>query len=308
MITIKKILCPVDFYPASDAAVNYAGALAVNYDATVHLLHVIAPVLPTAYEFPIDTAGILKTIEERSAGEVKKIEARLKETGVVVESEIRLGDAYDQIKETTEVLKPDLVVLGTHGRRGVERWFMGSTTEKLLRHSLVPLLTIRATAERPVTAPMFRRILVTTDFSEGTGDALSYAFSVAQENDSRITLLHVLNDVTADVTGKYRDSLIQGVSKQLDDLVPRESRNWCDVVTRVETGLPYRIILRTIEDEKVDLLVMNIHGKGMLDRVLLGSNAERVVRGASCPVMLVPPMTKKSKRKARLPGAKRVAA
>jgi nucleotide-binding universal stress UspA family protein len=308
MITIKKILCPVDFYPASDAAVEYATTLAANYDATLHLLHVIAPVLPTADEYAVNTDDILKIIETKAAEEMKKLEARLKETGVAFESELRLGDVYDQITKTTEVLKPDLIVLGTHGRRGLERWFMGSTTEKLLRHSLVPLLAIRATGERPVTTPAFRRILVTTDFSEGTADALSYAFSVAQENDSRITLLHVLNDVTADVSGKYRESLIQGVRKQLEDLVPPEARNWCDVVTRVATGLPYRIILKTIEDEKIDLLVMNIHGKGMVDRVLLGSNAERVVRGASCPVMMVPPMTKKQKRKPRLPGATGVAA
>src|SRR5437868_4654146 len=127
------------------------------------------------------------------------------------------------------------------------------------------MLTISATGESAMTAPRFRRILVTTDFSDGTSDALAYAFSVAQENDSRITLLHVVHDVAADVTGKYRDSLIKGVEKQLSDLVPSEARNWCDVDTLVETGVPYRIILRQLEDEKIDLLVMNIHGKGMID-------------------------------------------
>jgi nucleotide-binding universal stress UspA family protein len=89
-------------------------------------------------------------------------------------------------------------------------------------------------------------------------------------------------------------------------MVPGEARNWCDIVTRVETGVPYRIILRTIEDERPDLLVMNIHGKGMLDRALLGSTAERVVRAASCPVMMIPPMKRKLKRRAR-PGGVRVA-
>src|SRR2546425_5174729 len=86
-----------------------------------------------------------------------------------------------------------------------------------------------------------------------------------------------------------------------------EAKTWCDVDTRVETGVPYRIILRTLEDEKIDLLVMNIHGKGMLDRALLGSTAERVVRAAPCPVMLIPPMKRKLKRKAR-PGGIRAAA
>jgi nucleotide-binding universal stress UspA family protein len=130
---------------------------------------------------------------------------------------------------------------------------------------------------------------------------------VAQENESEVTLLHVLHDVSTELSVKYRDPLVNGVQKQLDDMVPAEARNWCNIVTRVETGVPYRIILRTLEDEKVDLVVMNIHGKGMLDRALLGSTAERVVRAAGCPVMMIPPMKRKMKRKAR-PGGKLVAA
>src|SRR6059036_4105027 len=92
---------------------------------------------------------------------------------------------------------------------------------------------------------------------------------------------------------------MEGVRKQLADLVPAEAKDWCDIKTRVETGAPYRIILRILEDEKIDLLVMNIHGKGMLDRALLGSTAERVVRAAPCPVMLIPPVKRKIKRRAR---------
>ena len=136
---------------------------------------------------------------------------------------------------------------------------------------------------------------------------MAYAFSVAQENDSEVTLLHVLHDISADVAGKYRDSLIDGIRKQLEGLVPADARNWCEIVTRVETGIPYRIILRTLEDEKVDLLIMNVHGKDMLDRALLGSTAERIVRAASCPVMMIPPMNRKGRMKAR-PGEKRVGA
>ena len=183
---------------------------------------------------------------------------------------------------------------------------MGSTTEKLLRHSPVPILTISASAEKLAPAPRFSRILVTTDFSDGTPDALAHALSIAEENDSEITVLHVINDVAADVSGKYREPLINGVEKRLHDLVPAEAKNWCDVRTRVETGVPYRIILRTLEDGKIDLLVMNIHGKGILDRALIGSTAERVVRAAPCPVMLIPPTKRELERRAH-PSGKRAA-
>jgi len=303
MITIKKILCPVDFFPASDAAVTYAADLAGNYEAAVHLLHVITPMAVGMYEYPIDTSEIMKSWEERAAEEMAKLVKRVKEAGMEAESEIRFGDAYDEIKQAIETLKPDIIVMGTHGRRGVQRWFLGSTTERLLRHSPVPLVTISSNGEKPAV-PRFKRILVTTDFSDGTADALAYAFSLAQENESQITLLHVVHDVAADVSGKYRESLMEGVRKQLDDLVPAEAKDWCDIKTRVETGAPYRIILRILEDEKIDLLVMNIHGKGMLDRALLGSTAERVVRMAPCPVMAIPPMKRKNRRRARPEGVR----
>jgi nucleotide-binding universal stress UspA family protein len=297
VINIKKILCPVDFFPASDAAVKYAAGLAANYNATIHLLHVVTPIPLTVYEYVVDTSDIIRSMETSSSEEMNKLVAGLKGTGVQTETEVRLGDVYDEIKRVIEETKPDLIVMGTHGRRGVERWFMGSTTEKLLRHTPVPMVTIAAAGEKFLAPP--RRIMVTTDFSEGTSDALAFAFSVAQENESNVTLLHVVNDVEADVSGRYRDPLVNGVRKQLEDMVPAEARNWCDIVTRVETGVPYRIIKRVLEDERIDLLVMNIHGKGMLDRALLGSTAERVVRTAGCPVMMIPPLKIKLKRRAR---------
>jgi len=307
MISINKILCPVDFFPASDAAVNYAAGLAAHYDATIHFLHVITPIPAGTYEYMIDTTDAMTSMMDAATEQMKTMAAKAKVAGVTAATEVRIGDVYDEIKAAIEVDKPDLIVMGTHGRRGVERWFMGSTTEKLLRHSPVPLVTITAAGEKCFNAARFRRILVTTDFSEGTADALAYAFSVAQENESEVTLLHVVHDVSADLSGKYRDSLLDGVRKQLDEMVPPEAKTWCEIVTRVETGVPYRIILRTIEDERPDLLVMNIHGKGMLDRALLGSTAERVVRAASCPVMAIPPIKRKLKRRAR-PGGNRVAA
>jgi nucleotide-binding universal stress UspA family protein len=307
MITIKKILCPVDFFPPSNAAVTYATGLAAHYGAGLQLLHVIAPITPFAYEYAIDTAEILRSAEQAAAQELKRVAARARDAGVPADSEVRVGDVYDEIQAATSRLKPELVVMGTHGRRGAERWFMGSTTEKLLRRSPVPVLAIRGTDETRRVAAPFRHILVTTDFSSGTSDALAYALSLARENQSKVTLLHVVHLIAADLSNNYREKATELYYKDLEALVPPEVRKWCDVVTRVESGIPYRVILRLLEVEKVDLLVMNIHGKGMLDRALLGSTADRVVRGASCPVLMVPPMKRKQKRRAR-PGGNHVAA
>lgn len=295
MISINRILCPVDFFPASDKAVSYAAGLATIYGAKVYLLHAVTPSIPTAYEFPMNTVAITKSMEEASAREMKKLEAKLKSKGVKVETLIRTGAVHDVIQRAISRVKPDLIAMGTHGRTGINRWFLGSETEWLMRHSPVPVLAL--SPKDRLREPAFRRILVTTDFSEGTADALEYAFSIAQENESRITLLHVINDIAMDVSRKYRDSIIHGVENKLEVLVPEEARQWCEIRTKVDVGHPYRLIERTLETDKPDLLVMNIHGKGMLDRALLGSTAERIVRSAKCPVLLIPPMKKAARKK-----------
>jgi nucleotide-binding universal stress UspA family protein len=135
-----------------------------------------------------------------------------------------------------------------------------------------------------------RRVLVTTDFSRGTVNALDYAFSIAKENHAAITLLHVLEGNRALISEVYRRRMVGDVEKRLLNLIPAGVRDLCDVDIRVEAGTPYHVILRTVKRAKVDLLVMNIHGISMLDRAILGSTAERVLRAAACPTLLIPPM------------------
>lgn len=296
MVRIDKILCPVDFFPASEQALKYAIQLAQNYEARLTLLHVVSPTLHPGFELPLDMSQMIKAMSEDARQRLTQLAKTATRVKVPVQCIVKTGDVEDVINRTVKSERAGLVVMGTHGRRGVERWFMGSVTERLLRGTLVPLLTIGTTKQKPqITPPAIRRILVTTDFSAGTPDAMAYAFSIAQECQAEITLLHVINDTTPHVGGTYRESMLSGVREQLEKMIPDEARNWCEVKTRVETGLPLRIILKIIASDNIDLLVMNIHGKGMLDRALVGSTAERVVRGATCPVLMIPPR----------PGAKR---
>ncbi len=287
MIKIQKIFCPIDFFPAALNAVQYAAGLAKNYGAKLHLLHVVTPIVTSA-RFPLNPVDSIKAMEKASVAEMDLIVAQLRARGLKVESDVRSGDVQDEIKRSIPAVKPDLIAMGTHGRRGVTRWMMGSVTEWMMRHSPAPLLTISARELK--TDPVFRRILVTTDFSEGSADALAYALSIAQANHSKITLLHVIDRSAVDIPSMYRETLMAGVQEQMKALVPPGSKNRPAIATRVDEGVPYRIILRILETDKPDLVVMNIHGKSMVDRALLGSTAERVVRAALCPVMLIPPM------------------
>jgi len=142
MVTITKILVPVDFFPASDAAVNYAAGIAANYDASVHLLHVITPIAAGTYEYAIDTTELLKSMEETTMEEMNKLVARVKQAGAVAKAEVRVGDVYDEIKRAIELMKPELVVMGTHGWSGVVRWMLGSTARYVIQTAPCPVLTV----------------------------------------------------------------------------------------------------------------------------------------------------------------------
>jgi nucleotide-binding universal stress UspA family protein len=149
MITITKILCPVDFLPASAAAVHYAIDLAAKYKARIHLLHVITPIAGGTYEYVVDTTEIMKSMQASTMQEMNDLVAKLKQRGVVADSEVRIGDVDDEIQQAIAVIKPDLVVMGTHGRTGAQRWYMGSTTKNLLCQSLVPLVIITPRRREP---------------------------------------------------------------------------------------------------------------------------------------------------------------
>ena len=296
MIRVRNILCPVDFFPASEGAATYAAEIALASDASLKLVHVISPIIST-YKFPLNPADVVKRAKEKSEAKLKTIQERMKRAGVVVTTEIRVGNAPNEIKQAIEADKPDLVVMGTHGRRGIERWFLGSVTESMLRHSPVPMLTISPQGRN--ANRRIRRIAVTTDFSDGTADAMAYAFSIAGENQARVDLLHVVDDVGLDVSKRYGDPFLKNIKAKMESLIPPESRDWCEVGTTIEPGIPYRVILKFLQRTKPDLLVMNIHGKNLFDRALLGTTANRVIRAANCPVMLIPPMNKRAPARGR---------
>jgi nucleotide-binding universal stress UspA family protein len=290
MIRFHKILCPVDFFPGSLHAFEYALKLAKNYGARVVALHVVEPVIPTVYEPAFSVPDLTNALEKESKRLMKNLGTKAAKAGVPLEARVGLGDIPTEIGRLIEKAKPDLVVVGTHGSKGFERWLVGSVTEKLMRHCPVPLLVIGGRKKAGAPLPDIKSILVTTDFSDGTPDAMKYAFSIAQEAQAKVDVLHVVDELALiDPTADVRESLIDGVRKKLNRLIPSTARFRSKPRTTVATGVPYQAILKTAKKDKVGLIVMNVHGKGMLARVLVGSTAERVVRGAGCPVLLIPP-------------------
>jgi len=296
MIQLKNILCPVDFFPASIRAYEYALKLAANYNAGVFALHVVSPIVPTAYDFPLNLSEYVGAMQRNSRLQLAKLGKKAEKARIPFRSEVVIGSIDAEIHKALKKAKSDFVVMGTHGRRGLERWILGSEADRMLRSCPVPLLTMSALKGARAAPPSVRSILVTTDFSAGTAEALNYAFSFAQECQAKITLLHVVDQIAVETSVRSSLPTIDAVRRRLEKMVPEEARPWCEVKTKVDIGVPYTTILKVQKSEKADLLIMNVHGKGLIDRALLGSTAERVIRAAVCPVLLIPPAVRQPKR------------
>ena len=142
MIQIKNIVCPIDFFPASLRAFDYALKLAAENDAKLHVLHVVSPALPAAYDFPVDISRLVASLVKTSKRQVLLLKHKAEKARVDIETDVRIGTIDAEILAAIDNAKADLVVMGTHGRHGLERWFMGSVTERMVRRCPAPLLTV----------------------------------------------------------------------------------------------------------------------------------------------------------------------
>lgn len=190
MFRIRHVLCPVDFSDISQHALDHAAAIAHWYQAPLTLLHVFATV-PTMDVPPLVLEDADRACLERS---IRKMAAR-------VPADVRVDVRVEQAEHVhSEVLRQlaatgaDLLVLGTHGRSGFQRLFLGSVTEKVIRKATCPTLVVPPrVADVPPDAPVhFKRILCGVDFSESSLSALAYALNLAEEADAHLTLLHVI--------------------------------------------------------------------------------------------------------------------
>jgi nucleotide-binding universal stress UspA family protein len=296
LIAIQRILCPIDFSEFSKPAVEQAVALARWYEAGVDLLHVAAIELPPAVfeAMPGPLALDARSIETLEA-EIRELSKPWMGGDVPVQTLVRVGKPAQQIVETARISKADLVVIGTHGRSGFERLMLGSTADKVLRKAPCPVMTVPRQLTDGTPRVLFKQIVCATDFSAGSGAALAYGLSLAQEADARLTIVHVLDwpdvpsagDPFAATLRMGRMQLETELRARLRETVPADARTWCDPEEVLVTGTPYREILRTAGETGADLIVMGVQGRGALDLGLFGSTTSEVLRRATCPVLTV---------------------
>jgi nucleotide-binding universal stress UspA family protein len=204
---------------------------------------------------------------------------------------VKCGDVRDELLSIVKEESVDLIVMGTHGRRNLERFFLGSTTETILRRVPIPILTVskRGTdqqTELPFDVP-FRRILYATDLPEANLPGLPYCANLARTLGAHLTLLHVMEPRD---TPTFEDEAEIHARRmgELHKAIEREHGGHLDVATEVVRGVPHQEILKFAQGANADLIVINLQGKGLLERALLGSTAERVIRSARIPVLAIP--------------------
>ena len=294
MIEINRILCPIDFSEHSAHALRYAMKMAAWYGARLHVLHVMPP-LPPAASSPLAEAG--RPLTERNLASAV---ARWREPSVPVTSElIESADPSMRILEFAEALDADMIVTGSHGRRGVKRALLGSTVEPLLHKSRRPVLVIpaglnQARLQHPMT---FTHIICAVDFSAASLAALAFAISIAEESDAHLTLLNVI-EMPPELSNhpeppdfdiyQVRAAAEAERLTQLRALVPEHAREFCTVETAVLEGGASRQVLRLADLQNADLIVLGVHGRHAFDLAIFGSNSKDVVTSAHCPVLVVP--------------------
>ena len=294
MRQITRILCPVDLSEMSRHAVTHAMLLAGWYNAKITALHVCNPIMIPSTDFTVVGMGPPPVLTAEEIDEARRQVAALFTASLDVEVLVESGRPANQILERAGSLPADLIVIGTHGASGFEHLLLGSVTEKVLRRASCPVLTVPPLARTTSKLP-YKRLLCPVDFSDSSLAALDFAFSLAQEGDAALTLLHVFDWPAEDVPlptrpfnmAEYRQEAERAALAKLHALVPDAIRDWCHPSTRVAHGKAYREILGVATADSTDLIVMGVHGRNVVDLMLFGSTTNQVVRHATCPVLTI---------------------
>ena len=303
MVYVQNILLATDFSKGAECALQRALVWARRFDATLHILHVVAAPerLPKAVEQVLSPykEEAFSDLESRAAS---KLESLLESHGteeVKFETHLRRGAAAPGILEFAQEQDIDLIVAGTHGRRGIHRLVTGSTSAEITRHSEGPVLLARA-CKHSVSGEGGGRILVPVDFSDHSRQAVAQGGALATACEVTLQLAHVVEQpfspsvdyglapevVGTDVTPLDAEALREGARRALRQFL-EEARLDVPTETVVMEGHAPTAIARFADENEVGLIVIASHGRTGLERFLMGSTAERVMRRTACPVLVI---------------------
>lgn len=285
-IALGNILYLTDFSEASKAALPFAIGLARGYGAKLHAVHIL---LPDSYA--VTTPDLAAEVEEGqkqfARAEMHKLGSKLQD--VKHETRVEAGNVF-WIGLEHEIRRHhiDLIVVGTHGRTGVRKMLLGSVAEEVFRGCNIPVVTIGPGSGECVSdAARFGCVLFATDFTPASEEAAPYAISLAEGNESRLILLHVISRLRKEeMLGQLS---IADAMHQLNGMVPRDAPLGCRPDPVVAYGDAAEKIVEIACERAADLIVLGIRhaGHGALAAHLRETTAHRVVATARCPVLTV---------------------
>jgi nucleotide-binding universal stress UspA family protein len=295
-IEMRQILYPTDFSEPSARAFENALVLATWYEAPLTVLHVLpAPVVAaTALPYMYDPMALGGSLREAVQADLSALVEPAKRAGLHAVAELRDGNPATETVGVAREINADLIVMGTHGRTGFQRWVLGSVAETVLRRAPCPVLTVPPRAPDHPGSMFFKRILCASDFSPASEAAVRYAANLAAEADASLFLVHVVDRpgllAPPEPHGNGHPPDFEcAAGAQLRRAVPAEARDWCEVREIVARGKAAPEILRLAAEHEVGLIVMGVHGRSPLDLMAFGSVTHEVVREATCPVLTVRP-------------------
>ncbi len=284
---MKKIMVATDFSERSDRALRRATLLAIEFGATIVLIHVVDDDQPRRIvDIEHDEA---ETLLQQTAATQREVD------GVTCETRVILASSFAGIIQAVEDEKPDLLVIGRHRRSVLKDVFIGTTAERTIRLVDCPVLMVNA-----IPAGPYQHVIQTTDLSDSSRDALTRFRSLGLSGAAWNTVLYVFFAPALRLT--FRHSMQKdeqeihlaeekkNAFRDLADFLATAKLGDITPMVRFEATAAHLDILQAADEERADLIVLSTHGRTGLAKLLIGSVTERVLRTSSVDVLAIPPV------------------
>jgi len=286
VVALNKILFATDFSPSSEKALSYARALALRFSAMIEIAHVFDPSVVTSYEEAI--VGLPLNERRQIANEnLNRIKDYLSTSGIRTCATLPEGHRpFTDLLKVAKDQEVDLIVAGTQSKFGLERLFLGSTAEQLIRNSECPVLTVGPHCNPHADAPLtFQRIIFATDFSDEATKAAAFALSFGEDSGAHLYFCYVLGlDTDGAAKKEFLDEAFKTAMKRM---VPESSYDWCSPEFVVQHGDATKAILELADKINADLIVLGARKASFwLTHVRRGLTPDLLAH-AKCPVMTV---------------------
>jgi nucleotide-binding universal stress UspA family protein len=304
-IHLRTILCAIDFSEFASHALHYGVGLSKSFGAHLLVFHSVN--ITEDQLFASSSAEHEEELQRLARKAFKKIEKIMLPYDVNWSPVVAKGNPVDKVEEIVGQAKVDLVIAASHGLSGFKRLLLGTIVERMARELNCPFLIIRPQKHfKPSQDKVhfaLKNVVVGCDFSPDISPVLGYARYFAKKFNSKIHLLYTMEspvdenliDKTDGPYDEVQQTLIHRLRDRLLDLYPNKTEEGFSVKAVLETGIPGEALVRYTKQQAADLMIVGIKRHGTIEKFLVGSTTEAVIRHSTCPVLVVHPPVASSK-------------